>query len=189
MSRTRPASTTVGDSEPSDSEVTDEPTLYLVRHASAGRRDDSDPDDGSRPLDDKGRDQAQRVAELLMQKPIRIVASSPLRRCMQTLEPLANALGVSTSAESALAEMSDIDDAWAALEAAIESVGTGYGAAAVLCSHGDMIPDLIRRATRRGTMILGRSGWAKGSIWELRGWDGTTFRTARYVAQEDFSIE
>ena len=51
---------------------------------------------------------------------------------------------------------------------------------AVLCSHGDLIPDLIRLLTLRGMEITGASGNKKGSIWVLESQNGH-FVKAEYL--------
>ena len=38
---------------------------------------------------------------------------------------------------------------------------------AALCSHGDIIPDMIQTLAREGMVITGPRGWAKGSTWQL----------------------
>jgi 8-oxo-dGTP diphosphatase len=38
---------------------------------------------------------------------------------------------------------------------------------AVLCSHGDVIPDTIDALLRRGTVVAGQPDWRKGSTWIL----------------------
>ena len=81
--------------------------IYLIRHgkpASVGG--EADPDPG---LDETGRDQARRVAETLMalapgERP-RFVVSSPLRRCRETAQPLADALGVTVEIDPAVGEI------------------------------------------------------------------------------------
>lgn len=143
-------------------------TLYLVRHGSAGRRDGSDPHDGDRHLDNKGLRQAAAVADHLGVQPIELVLSSPLPRCLETVMPLAETLGIRLAVEVRLAEGTDVSDAWEL----IEELGTSN---AVLCSHGDVIPDLVRRNEARGMRLSGTTGFAKGSVWALEGWDGTRF--------------
>lgn len=151
-------------------------TVYLVRHASAGTRDDADPDDGERILDATGHLQAERLAEWLRHEDVRLVVSSPLRRCIQTVEPLAKLLDLPVVADDRLAEGTDLDLSWGLLEEA--AAGTGD---VVVCSHGDVIPDLVRRLQGRGMQIPGRSGCAKGSAWVLQHWDGERFATGLYT--------
>lgn len=59
--------------------------FYLVRHAHA----DWSPDD-DRPLSARGHRDALRVADTMDSFPIHRVISSPYRRAVQTVEPLAN---------------------------------------------------------------------------------------------------
>jgi len=147
-------------------------TLYIVRHGSAGRRNGADPGDTERHLDPKGQRQAAMVADHLCAEPVDAVLSSPLPRCVQTVEPLAAALGLEVVVEPRLAEGTDIDRAWKVIEETVEGLS---GKAAVLCSHGDVIPEIIRRNESRGMRVPGVSGFAKGSVWALHGWDGSRF--------------
>jgi 8-oxo-dGTP diphosphatase len=67
--------------------------VLLIRHASAGDRYEWEGDDRLRPLDERGRRQANQLVELLEQYEITRLLSSPFLRCIQTVEPLAQARG------------------------------------------------------------------------------------------------
>jgi phosphohistidine phosphatase SixA len=67
--------------------------ILLVRHASAGDRYEWEGDDRLRPLGERGRRQANQLVELLEQYEITRLLSSPFLRCIQTVEPLAQARG------------------------------------------------------------------------------------------------
>jgi len=149
-------------------------TLYFVRHASAGQRDNSNALDHDRPLDEAGRLQAEKLSDWLRHVPITRILCSPFPRCIQTIKPLAHALKLPIELNDALAESADIDQAWKLLTKAASST-------AVICSHGDVIPDLVRRAQLRGLHIPGKSGCAKGSVWTLDHWDGKRFATGVYT--------
>ncbi|MCY3709986.1 MAG: MSMEG_4193 family putative phosphomutase [Caldilineaceae bacterium] len=81
--------------------------LFLIRHgenewtergALAGRTP-------SVPLNEKGKEQAQQIAERLKDQPISAVYSSPLLRCLETAQPLAAALDLSVSVEPGILEV------------------------------------------------------------------------------------
>ena len=79
-------------------------TLVLVRHGSAGDRMLWVGDDRLRPLDKKGRKQAKRLPDLLEGIAIRRIVSSPYVRCVQTVEPLAEARRLAVEEAPELAE-------------------------------------------------------------------------------------
>ena len=85
--------------------------------------------------------------------------SSPYVRCMQTLEPLGAPLGLEVVADERLAEE-------APFEATLELLAEA-GDGAVLCSHGDVIPELIGALVRRGTELTTPPDWRKAAIWVL----------------------
>lgn len=88
--------------------------VLLVRHARAGHRESYSGNDIHRPLDAKGRKQAQAlVAELLPFGP-GAVHSAPLERCIATVAPLAEAVGAVVQMEPLLAEDAYRDDPAAA---------------------------------------------------------------------------
>jgi 8-oxo-dGTP diphosphatase len=150
--------------------------VYLVRHASAGIRNDSDPDDIDRVLDAKGQAQAEALAARLGDHDVGWVASSPSRRCLQTVTPLAALRAINLDVVTDLIEGTPIERSWAVLARAAHLRGN-----AVLCSHGDIIPELIHRAQQRGMEIPGKSGCSKGSIWKLTGWADDRFATGKYL--------
>ena len=78
--------------------------MLVIRHASAGDREDWEGDDRLRPLDAKGFAQAGRLVELLDDYEVSRVFSSPAVRCVQTIEPLAHARGLEVEVREDLAE-------------------------------------------------------------------------------------
>jgi 8-oxo-dGTP diphosphatase len=134
-------------------------SIFVVRHAKAGNRQGWDGDDTERPLSKSGRRQADALVDRLAGEPVSGLWSSPYVRCMQSLEPLGQRLGLPVIAEKRLAEGARFEDALALLG----EVPDG----AVLCSHGDIIPELLEALARRGTKILTPPDWRKGSLWVL----------------------
>jgi 8-oxo-(d)GTP phosphatase len=78
--------------------------LLLVRHAWAGDRDGWEGDDRARPLDKRGRRQAEELVARLQPYPIEAILSSPARRCVETVEPLALARGLELEVRHELSE-------------------------------------------------------------------------------------
>jgi 8-oxo-dGTP diphosphatase len=140
-------------------------SVFVVRHAKAGHRNSWDGDDRVRPLSKPGWAQADAIADRLAGEHVTALISSPYARCMQTLEPLAERVGLAVAADDRLAEGTTLEDVLALLAAA--------GDGAVLCSHGDVIPELIEGLHGRGMEISSRPDWRKATIWvlELAGGD------------------
>jgi phosphohistidine phosphatase len=70
--------------------------LYIVRHAWAADRDDPRwPADDQRPLTAEGRERFARMAATLVERGMapKLIATSPLVRCVETAELLAAAVG------------------------------------------------------------------------------------------------
>lgn len=149
-------------------------TIHLIRHASAGRRG-FDGSDLSRQLDDYGQRQAELIRAALSPTGIDIVLSSRAKRCWQTVGPLAAACGLDVEEHPALLEGSSTSRALALIRSL-------EGQTAVLCSHGDIIPETIRALEVGGTIIDPNRSFAKGSGWTLTFEDGriSTATCTRY---------
>ena len=122
-------------------------TAIVFRHASAGDRAAWEGDDRLRPLDKKGRRQAKRLVPLLTELGARRIVSSPYLRCVQSVEPLAAALGVAIEEDERLAE--------------------GHGDAArsllgedgvVACTHGDVAAALSGTWLKKGAAAVVHEG-------------------------------
>jgi 8-oxo-dGTP diphosphatase len=151
-----------------------ETEILLIRHAVAGDRERWTHPDALRPLNEVGRWQAGRLVELLAERPIAHLLSSPYLRCVQTLEPLAVARGLPIETSDDLAE----GRPWELVEKlALELASEGPGA---LCVHGDVMKALIEDLGERGVVRDAQSGCEKGSTWVLGVRDGSIV-SARYV--------
>jgi phosphohistidine phosphatase SixA len=132
---------------------------YLLRHANAGNRRGWEGPDEERPLSAKGRAQSEAIADQLAKAdPMRLL-TSPYVRCVQTLEPLGERLGLAVEHEPALAEGQPVESVLHLLNEVPD--GT------VLCSHGDIVADTIDALIRRGAVLDGQPEWRKGSWWVL----------------------
>lgn len=78
--------------------------LLVIRHARAGDRAEWQGDDRKRPLDKRGRRQAQALVDELAEFPLTRILSSPYDRCVQTVEPLAAARGLQIELSDELGE-------------------------------------------------------------------------------------
>ena len=79
-------------------------SLLLVRHVDAVSRNDWPADDRLRPLTEKGFDQARALVDLLGGHRVEVILSSPAVRCVQSVEPLATALGLEVVEDPSLGE-------------------------------------------------------------------------------------
>jgi 8-oxo-dGTP diphosphatase len=147
--------------------------IYLVRHAWAGKRKDADADDWRRPLDKRGRKQRKVIRDLLMAHPITRIGSSNYTRCVDTVDPFAKRLGVPVELEPALVEGSHP-------YRLVGLIAGLQGESAVLCSHGDVIADMVGHLFAEQVPMDGPMEWSKGSIWELRTVKGRVV-SGRYV--------
>ena len=130
-----------------------------MRHADAGNRGEGSGPDELRPLSEKGWRQARGLAHLLGKEKIDKVSSSPYLRCVQTVEPLAEALGLSVQPEERLAEGSSWRDAMAMI--------AGVELPEVMCSQGDVISGIVDELVRDGIILARDARWQKASTWVL----------------------
>lgn len=136
--------------------------IYLVRHAHAGSKSSWGGHDRARPLSKRGRRQADGIADLLAGAPIDRLLSSPARRCVETLEPLAERLGIAVEGDPRLEEGARPTDALSLADELRDS-----GAHVVVCSHGDVIPDLLRSVRDLGARIDDDLVSPKASTWVI----------------------
>ncbi|MEX0756945.1 MAG: NUDIX hydrolase [Acidimicrobiia bacterium] len=155
-------------------------TVWLIRHAAAGDRTAWEGDDRLRPLSKKGRRQAQAIARALASHDIDAIFSSPYVRCRETVEPLAVSIGSHVEDAELLAE--------GAREAqTLEWLRTMGGKHVVACTHGDVIPGIIRTLDAMGVPLYSPNGVfdvKKGSIWTLAV-EGTRVVSASYTPPPD----
>ncbi|MGH9279994.1 MAG: SixA phosphatase family protein [Acidimicrobiales bacterium] len=150
-------------------------TLYLVRHGDAGDRDEWAGPDHLRPLDEIGWKQAEQLPDLLADKGMQRVISSPYTRCVQTVEPLAEQLGLRVEESDALAEGAGADDT-------VALVRSLAGITTVLCTHGDNIPRLLERLEQLdGLPLPDDYPYDKGSTWVLEADGSGRFVRAEHV--------
>lgn len=118
-------------------------SILLVRHATAGKRKRWRGDDRLRPLDERGLRQAAGLPAALSDYEVKAIYSSPYVRCRQTVEPLAAELGLELQEREELAE-------GARRSAVLELAGKDDPGTVVLCTHGDVVNDLLGEETEKG---------------------------------------
>ncbi|NYJ04334.1 NUDIX hydrolase [Petropleomorpha daqingensis] len=151
------------------------PTLLLVRHGSAGVRSEWDGPDELRPLDAKGHRQAARLAEALSLFAPTTVLSAERTRCRETVQPLAERLGLPVLPSPELGEEEFHEDPQAGL-ALVERLlePRDRPGVTVVCSQGGAIPSVLMALGVRWEGMTGRlyPPSAKGSTWALGGRPG-----------------
>ncbi len=147
-------------------------TIYLVRHGRAGDRNKWQGPDDLRPLSKGGRRQAQALVEQLADRPIGRVVSSPCVRCRQTVEPLAEQRRLPVDLADALAEGAPLAESLRLVEKVTPEE-------AVLCTHGDVLGNLLAHYEQRDVPLGADVRLEKGSTWELEIAEGEVV-AARY---------
>ena len=139
------------------------PIVHLIRHAKAKGRDQWDGgDDAERPLKKSGRRQALQLAEQFADPAPGLIISSPAVRCIETITPLAERFSCSVTVDDLYFEGRRI------VLPEIQGV-------AVICAHGDNIPDLL------GRLKLQWYQCAKASTWRLELDDDQKIIDAQYI--------
>lgn len=146
--------------------------VYLLRHAKAGSRSGWDGPDDLRPLSKNGRQQAEALVDVLAGADISRIVSSPYVRCRQSVEPLGERLRLPVDLSDALAEGAPFPEVLRLVEKVSDET-------AVLCTHGDVIGELLDHAVRHGVR-LDNDRIEKGSMWKLDLVDGAVV-TASYL--------
>ena len=145
----------------------------MVRHAKAGSRGHWTGDDRMRPLSKKGWKQADELVAQLESFRVEAIFSSPYLRCTQTVEALGRARKVPVKSSIELAEGHGLDG----LTAFVSNSRLDH---AVLCTHGDIVWELVEDLVARHVIRAGDGGFEKGSTWILSTKDGVPTK-ARYL--------
>ena len=149
-------------------------SVLLIRHALAGARKDWVGDDRLRPLSGKGQRQADYLVDALESYAPQRILSSPYLRCQETVAPLSRRLGIHVEIESALAEGGG--------SAALRLIRALAAEKVALCTHGDVIPEILVALADEDRLDLGpRPRQAKGSTWVLDSTNGR-FVKATYLS-------
>lgn len=135
--------------------------VFLVRHAKALDRSTWSEPDRLRPLSKTGRRQAAALSDHFRAVAFERVVSSPSVRCVQTMAPLAERVGLEVEHVDELAEGGSGSDA---LELVLAMAASGPVAA---CTHGDVLLDALAALRAEGVPLEGPFECKKGSTWVL----------------------
>lgn len=148
----------------------DTKTILIVRHGTAGSKSRYKGDDRLRPLDKRGRAQAESLVGQLLAFGADTLYAADRTRCHQTIEPLAEELGAHIQNEPLLTEEAYNDDRKAARRRILE-IAAADGTP-VICTQGKVIPDLIEWWCDRDGVRPDKSRNRKGSTWVMSSWQG-----------------
>ncbi|MGH3577309.1 MAG: NUDIX hydrolase [Mycobacterium sp.] len=143
----------------------DTQTVLVVRHGTAGSKSRFSGDDTKRPLDKKGRAQAEALVGQLLAFGASDVYAADRVRCHQTVEPLAEELGVIICNEPTLTEEAYAADPKRGRRRVLQIAGLNRTPA--ICTQGKVIPDLIGWWCDRDGVRPDKSRNRKGSTWVL----------------------
>jgi phosphohistidine phosphatase SixA len=146
-------------------------SVLLLRHGTAGSRSKWEQDDALRPLDEEGEEQASELVRLLSRFGVEKIISADYVRCVQTVQPLSEALGVPVSEVSLLSERGFPGREDEAVDL-MRNLGRP-GGAVVACSQRKVIPALVARLAGDDEVELndGDLSVKKGGVWALSFYD------------------
>lgn len=147
--------------------------LLLVRGAEMMKRDEWDPEAGSRPLAPAGEQAASSLASLGAMFDIERILSAPSPRCIETVAELARRESLEVEHSEHLTGGS--------LAGTLDLVAKARGMGTVLCTHEDVMADVLAHLIHHeGTALTKRFRVRKGSAWVVTG-DRTRYRSAYYL--------
>jgi 8-oxo-(d)GTP phosphatase len=153
--------------------------VLLVRHGHAGSKRQWVSDDTVRPLNEQGFAEAQALVPLLAPfSPVRIL-SSPYVRCLQSITPLAHAIGISVQGSPSL-----VPEAGVAATKLAYNVAFNGSSPVVLCTHGEVIHDMQSRGLDGIPDFNADAPREKASVWILER-TGRRFIGAAYLSPPD----
>ncbi len=135
--------------------------LVIVRHAHRDIEVHSD----NNGLSDKGKEQVQKLipfARKRLKDERPVFLSSPKKRCIETLTPIAKAFGEKVEIDDLLTEQGSMSTY--AFEEHIEMFLDRFKFEGpdvlVICTHGDWIPEAVQKLTGQ-SVALKKAGWCE----------------------------
>ena len=109
----------------------------------------------------------------LSHEPLDHIMSSPFVRCVETVLPLAESRGLAVEEVDALAEGTPLHQVLRLVEKTADT-------ATVLCTHGDVVEEVLSHLADRRVPLDGGQVFAKGSAWVFER-EGGDIAAGRYV--------
>ncbi|MDO5668987.1 MAG: bifunctional NUDIX hydrolase/histidine phosphatase family protein [Corynebacterium sp.] len=139
--------------------------VLYIRHGRAHQRRNWDGDDNLRPLDKKGRRQAEMLVPMLLPyKPVAVYSAEP-ERCQATAAPLADELGVEITVDEMFGDQAYVEQPAKCQQRFQELIDAG--GTSVVVSQGTAIPDMIAWLSANGRLPLVEIESKKASVWVL----------------------
>ncbi|WP_022894097.1 NUDIX hydrolase [Agromyces subbeticus] len=150
-----------------DQAVTSTFAIALVRHGKAVGRSAWKGTDATRPLTERGVEQAAGLVSTLAAWAPKRIVSSPAVRCVTTVTPLAAASGIKIKREAGISQ-----DAWESGDDEVRRVvgkRVRSGKSAIICSHGPVLPEIMREValatgTPLGSYVTDAAGLEAGAF-------------------------
>ncbi len=144
--------------------------LVLLRHGKAIAREAWDGDDGDRPLDVRGQNQAKRMHSLYYPFGIKAIYSSDAMRCIETITPLARTLDLTANYKKDLSEYGYAKDKSLAIDYAIKLIAKNEPI--VLCSHNPILPKILKALLGKKNFKALEQKLEPGESWVIHHRDG-----------------
>ncbi|MBG6121453.1 NUDIX hydrolase [Corynebacterium aquatimens] len=141
--------------------------ILYVRHARAHERSKWHGDDNKRPLDKKGRRQAEMLVPMLAPfHPDRLYSAEP-DRCQSTIAPLADELNMPITVDERFGDKAWENNMVSAQKAFTEVIEAG--GVSVIIGQGGVIPGIIAWLSANGRLPIADEDIVskKGSVWVL----------------------
>ena len=139
--------------------------VLYIRHGRAHQRRNWDGDDSLRPLDKKGRRQAEMLVPMLLPyKPVAVYSAEP-DRCQSTAAPLADELGLEVVVDKLFGDEAWLENQVACQRRFRELIDAG--GTSVVVSQGEAIPGMIAWLSANGRLPLDEIKAKKASVWVL----------------------
>lgn len=153
--------------------------LILVRHGRAHQRRNWGGDDDKRPLDKKGRRQAEMLVPMLLPyQPTALYSAQP-DRCQMTAAPLADETGLDVTVDALYGDRGWVTG-MARAQRGLKEIASRSGTSVVF-SQGLYIPDAVAWLAAQGTLPLEEVQAKKASCWVLSFREGSLIG-AEYLA-------